>query len=363
MKVLILTNNDVGLYKFRKELLTELLKDNEVFISLPYGKFVDDMIAMGCHFVDAEFNRKGTNPIKDLKLLYRYTVILSEVKPDIVFTYTIKPNVYGGIACQKKKIPYVANVTGLGSSLENEGILQKISSFLYRQGLKGAQKVFFQNQANKDFMLKHKIVTKNHDVIPGSGVNLEEYSYTDYPSNDKINFVFVSRLMTQKGTGLYLKAAEKIKEKYENTVFHVCGPDEDGYLEKVKELEKRGIVKYYGLVENMAEIYRKIDCTIHPSYYAEGLSNILLESCASGRPVITTDKPGCIDVVKDGYNGFIIKQNDLDDLIEKMERFINLDYEKRKQMGLNARNFVEEKYDRKIIVNKYLEELDRCKSL
>ena len=169
--------------------------------------------------------------------------------------------------------------------------------------------------------------------------------------------------MKEKGFELYANAAKVIRAKHPETRFHVCGPDEDGYLEKVKELEERGIVKYYGLVENMVDIYRKIDCTVHPSYYAEGLSNILLESCASGRPIITTDKPGCADVVEDRYNGFIIKQNDLDDLIEKMEKFINLDYETRKQMGINARHFVEEKFDRKIIINKYLEELKRCRSL
>ena len=363
MKVLILTNNDVGIYKFRKELLIELLKGNDVFISLPYGDFVEDMKEMGCTYIDTEFNRKGTNPVGDLKLLKRYLGIINEVKPDIVFTYTIKPNVYGGIACQIKKAPYVANVTGLGSSIENKGILQIISSALYKIGLNKAQKVFFQNEDNMNYMKQNNIVKNNYEVIPGSGVNVDEYKYTEYPKNKDINFVFVSRLMTQKGAELYLKAAEVIKEKYDNTVFHVCGPDEDGYLDEVKTLEEKGIVKYHGLVRDMADMYRQIDCTVHPSYYAEGLSNVLLESCASGRPIITTNKTGCKEVVCDNYNGYIVKQRDLDDLIEKIEKFINLSYEERRQMSLNARSFVEKNFDRRIIVDKYLEELNRCKDL
>ena len=362
MKVLIFTNNDVGLYKFRKELLAELLKDNEVFISLPYGGFVEDMKEMGCTYIDTEFNRKGTNPVKDLKLLVDYIDILNRIKPDIVFSYTIKPNVYGGLACQIKKTPYVANVTGLGSSIENRGILRKISTFLYKNGLKKAQKVFFQNEDNMNYMVDNRIVSKNYEVIPGSGVNLNEYRYCEYPDNRILNFVFVSRLMTQKGAGLYLKAAEIIREKYGNTVFHVCGPDEDGYLDEVKRLEEKGTVNYHGLVRDMAEMYRQIDCTVHPSYYAEGLSNVLLESCASGRPVITTDRSGCKEVVCDNYNGYIVRQKDLDDLVEKIEKFINLSYEERKQMSLNARKHVEKNFDRRIIIDKYLEEMNKCRN-
>ena len=352
----------MGLYKFRKELLIELLKSNNVFISLPYGDFVENMKEMGCAYIETEFNRKGTNPVGDLKLLKRYLYIIDKVKPDIVFTYTIKPNVYGGIACQIKKVPYVANVTGLGSSIENKGILQIISSALYRIGLNKAQKVFFQNEDNMNYRIENGIVKDNYEVIPGSGVNVYEYKYTEYPNNKEVNFVFVSRLMTQKGTGLYLKAAEAIKEKYANTVFHVCGPDEDNYLDEVKRLEEKGTVKYHGLLRDMAEMYKQIDCTVHPSYYAEGLSNVLLESCASGRPVITTDKTGCKEVVCDNFNGYIVKQKNLDDLIEKIERFINLSYEERKQMSVNARKYVEEKFDRNIVINKYLEELNRCRN-
>ena len=199
MKVLILANNSVGLYKFRKELLEALLANkHEVFISLPNGDFIDDMQQMGCRFIETEISRHGTNPLTDLALAKKYCSIIKSVKPDIVFTYTIKPNVYGGIACQLCKVPYVANVTGLGTAVENGGILQKITLALYRTGLRKAKRVFFQNLANQDFMLGHKVVRGAYSLLPGSGVNLERFAPLPYPDEtDGIHFVFISRIMRE----------------------------------------------------------------------------------------------------------------------------------------------------------------------
>jgi len=362
MKVLILANSDVGLYKFRKELLEALLENCEVFISLPNGDYIHKMQEMGCHYIETGFNRKGTNPIKDLQLLNKYRTILKETKPDIVFTYTIKPNVYGGIACQIEKVPYVANVTGLGSALENSGILQQITKILYKIGLRKAQNVFFQNEANRQFMIENDIVGKNNMLIPGSGVNLEMYQYLDFPDNKPIGFVFVGRLMEQKGFSLYLSAAERIHQKYSDAVFHVCGPDEDGYLQQITKMEENKEIIYHGMVKDMREIYGQIQCIVHPSHYAEGMSNVLLEAAACGRAIITTDRPGCKETVNDQESGFLVKQNDLEDLIGKIESFISLSYEQRKEMGKKGREKVETEFDRKIVVDRYFVELKKCQN-
>ena len=355
MKIMILTNHDLGLYKFRKELLETLLKDNEVFVSMPKGIFTDKIMEMGCKYIDTSFERKGTNPLKDIELLKFYKRVLKEYKPDVVLTYTIKPNVYGGLACQQLHIPYIANVTGLGSAIENGGLLQLISLSLYKLGLKKADMVFFQNEANRDFMIEHKAVKDNYDMIPGSGVNLDQYKIDNFPDDKTIDFVYVGRLMKEKGFELYLKTAEYIHNKYSNTVFHVCGPDEDNYKDLVKELSDEGVIVYEGYVDDMKKIYEKVQCTIHPTYYPEGLSNVLLESLACSRPIITTDRPGCKEVVEDGVNGFIVKQNDLDDLIEKVEKYLSLSNEERKQMGINGRRKVEKEFDRQIVIDKYQE--------
>lgn len=359
MNILFLANDDEGLYKFRKELISELLKRHKVFISLPYGKYVDVLVKEGCIFIDTEFKRKGTNPVADLKLISFYRRIMKDNKIDTVLSYTLKPNVYGGMAAQSLNIPYVANITGASSTVEKEGILKRIVFGLYRVGLRKAKMVFFQNEANMKFMLENRLINNNYSLIPGSGVNLKEYEVMDYPDRDTVDFVYIARIMKEKGFEQYCDCAKYIRNKYPNTRFHVCGTyDEEEYIKLMAELEKEGILIYHGSVENMKEIYSMISCTIHASYYAEGMSNALLESLACGRPIITTDKPGCKELVRDGINGFLIKQKDSDDLIEKVEKFLGLSVSERRKMGLEGRKLVEEKFSRDIVIKKYVEVIE-----
>jgi len=356
MRILFLANDDEGLYKFRKELIKKLLKDNEVFISLPYGRYVDDLVGFGCKFIETNFNRKGTNPIKDMALVSNYVKMIKEVKPDAVFTYTIKPNVYGGIACELTNTKYIANITGGLGSYERKDLIQVVALTLYKIAFRKVSKVFFQNTANRDYMLSKNIVNKDRcDLLPGSGVNLEDYKVLEYLDNDSVDFVYIGRIMAEKGFNQYIEAAEYIREKYPFTKFHVCGGYEDDYKDKVEELVNKGTIIYHGSVKNMVEIYQMIHCTIHPTYYPEGLSNVLLESSASGRPIITTNRPGCKEVIDDGINGYIVNQKDTNDLIEKIEKFLSLTFEQKKQMGLNGRKKVEKEFNRNIVINKYLE--------
>lgn len=357
MKILILANYDVGLYKFRKELLMTLLQEHEVYVSVPRGIYTEELKEMGCHFIETEFDRHGTNPLQEWKQIGTYKKILKEIAPDIVFTYTIKPNVYGGMACGLLNIPYVVNITGLGTALENPGIMQKITLMLYKIGLKKAKKVFFQNTENRDFMLQHHVIKENYDLLPGSGVNVDDYQTLEYPQTEKIEFAFIARVMKEKGIEQYLEAAEIIREKYPNTQFHICGACEQDYEDRLKQLQEKEIIIYHGLVKNMREIYKRVSCVIHPTYYPEGLSNVLLESSASARPIITTNRAGCREVIDDGKNGFIVQQKNTADLVEKIEKFLCMPFEERKQMGLYGRLKVEREFDRKIVIEKYLKEL------
>lgn len=368
MKVLLLANSDIGLYHFRKELLEELVSPGsyivgrkdvpcEVFVSVPDGEYIPELNKIGCNVIKTPVDRRGMNPIKDINLLMKYRKILDVVKPNIVFGFTIKPNVYGGMACAEKQIPYVCNITGLGTAVENGGILQLITLILYKLSFRKVKTVFFQNMANEQFFTKYKISIGKHKMLPGSGVNLGHYETTEYPSEDTVEFVFVARVMKQKGIDQYLDAAKEIREKYPNTRFHICGYCEQDYEKKIRDLEKNEIVIYHGLVSNMSEIYKKVHCTIHPTYYPEGLSNVLLESAASGRPIITTNRSGCREVVEDGKNGFLIKEKDSEDLIKKIEKFLALSWEEQKAMGLSGREKVEREFDRKIVVERYLEEM------
>ena len=362
MRILILANNDIGLYNFRKELLQRFISDgHDVVISLPYGDRVKDMIEMGCEFKQTDFDRHGTNPLKELKLISQYISLIKSVKPDIVFSYTIKPNIYGSMACKILNVPCVVNITGLGTAVENGGISQKITVMLYKLALGKVQTVFFQNKENMEFFEKKKIRAKSFELLPGSGVNLSRFVPLDYPQSDKTEFVFISRIMKEKGVDQYLDAAEYITQKYPDTVFHVCGFCEQEYEQKLKDLSQKGVIVYHGLVKNVAEILQKTHCTIHPTYYPEGLSNVLLESSASARPIITTNRSGCREVIDDGINGYIVNQKDSKDLIEKIEKFLSLSKEEQKNMGLAGRNKVEKEFDRQIVIEKYVQQLKHVK--
>lgn len=358
MKILILANNDVGLFKFRKELLEQLIKEgHKVFVSVPDGEFVKDIELLGCDVIKTDISRRGTNPFEDLRLIFNYRKILKNIRPDIVFSYTIKPNIYGGVLCSFMGIPYVANITGLGTAVENEGALRIITVNMYKFALRKAQTVFFQNKENESFFEKYKIASGKHKIIPGSGVNLSYYEPIEYPDEKGVEFVFIARIMKEKGIDQYLEAAEYITDKYPNTKFHICGFCEPEYEGRLDSLAKSGVVTYHGMVRDVRTILKDVHCTVHPTYYPEGISNVLLESSACARPIITTDRSGCQEVIDDGINGYMIPQKDTKALINAIEKFLALTNEERKQMGLNGRLKVEKEFDRQIVINTYLQEI------
>lgn len=362
MKILILTNNDIGLYKFRRELLERLIADkHDVYISVPDGEFVKDIKSLGCKVKIAKISRHGTNPVTDYKLMREYKHIIKKLHPDIVFTYTIKPNIYGGIACASLGIPYVANITGLGTAVENEGILQMITVHLYRFALRKVQTVFFQNTENEQFFSVRKLAQGKHKMLPGSGVNLSYYQPFEYPDERTVEFVFVARIMKEKGIEQYLDAAKVLRKKYAQTRFHVCGFCEEAYEKEIKKLQDNGTIIYHGLVKDMRDVYHQVHCTVHPTYYPEGLSNVLLESAASARPIITTNRSGCREVIEDGKNGYIVNEKDSVDVIKKMELFINLPWKEKREMGNFGRKKVESEFDRQIVVEEYMEELNEVR--
>lgn len=355
-KILFVANYDMGIYNFRREIIEKLIEEkHEVYVSTPVGTCTQKIKDLGVHFCEATVERHGKNPLQELKLMRYYFNLMKQVKPDIVFGYTIKPNIYGAIAARQLGIPFVANITGLGTAVETEGIGQKVLIQLYKFAFTRIKKVFFQNRENMEFFRKNNIATEVHDLLPGSAVNLKRFSCKEYPENDVIKFAFISRIMKEKGIEQYLFVAEKIKEKYENVEFHVCGFYEEEYDGRLKEMIEKNTVIYHGTIHNVPEFLESIHVVVHPTFYPEGLSNVLLESCASGRPIITTNRSGCKEVIVDGYNGYMVPQQSYDELLVAVEKFINLSWDEKKQMGLNARAKVEKEFDRNIVVNKYIE--------
>lgn len=363
MRILILMNVGNPQYELRKELFSELISAGHIVtVSFLADSYIPKFIDLGCTFVETPINRRGTNPLGDVKLFFSYLALIRSSKPDLVLTYTIKPNVYGGLACQLTKTPYLANITGLGTAVEHGGLMSKFTTMLYKIGLGKCDCIFFQNTENRAYFEKNNIHGKKTRLIPGSGVNLTSFESKPYPSSNTCEFLFIARIMKEKGIDQYLEAAEYIRGKYPHTRFHICGFCEESYEERLTDLQARGIVIYHGMVSNIKEMYSQVHCTIHPTYYPEGLSNVLLESCATARPIITTDRSGCREVVEGGVNGYIVKQQDSQDLIEKIERFLALSQGEKTQMGLNGRTKVEREFDRQIVVNAYLDEIRKLRS-
>lgn len=359
MKVLILTNNIGGLISFRKEVVQAIIKSGyKVIVSAPYDDRMKELEVIGAKCVGTEIDRRSTNPVKDFWLIVNYAKLIKQVKPNVVLSYTIKPNIYGGIACRLKGVPQIVNITGLGTAVENSSLLQKFIFLLYRIGLEKAKIVFFQNSENKEFCKKHNLTPDCVRLIPGSGVNLTNFTIEDYPLEDKIRFLFISRIMKSKGIELYIDAATEIRKKYPNTEFHILGFCEDAYEKRLTDLNSKGVVIYHGLQNDVRPFIKNAHCLIHPSFYPEGMSNVLLESCATGRPVITTNRAGCREIVDNGITGFLVEPQNSQDLIEKLLKFMALPWEQKRDMGLAARKKVEQEFDRNIVVRAYLEAIE-----
>lgn len=358
-RVLFLVNHDVVIYNFRLEVVEKLLETGyEVHISSPYGERIDDLIALGARYHEIVIDRHGMNPVAEISLLRDYQKLMKKIKPDFVLGFTIKPNIYGAIAARKAGIPFVANITGLGTAVENGGWKQKIFVKMYKFAFKDIQRVFFQNTENQKFFIDNQIAIGKHRLIPGSGVNLERFPLREYPEeNEIVRFAFISRIMKEKGIDYYLAAAKSIKKKYPDAEFHICGFCEAEYQGKLDEYVENETVIYHGMIRDVAEFLKNIHCVVHPTYYPEGISNVLLEACASGRPIITTDRAGCREVVDNNVNGFMIPQKNEKKLVESIDRFIKLSYDEKRQMGISGRNKVEKEFDRQIVVNAYTEEI------
>ncbi|MBP1534248.1 MAG: glycosyltransferase family 4 protein [Ruminococcus sp.] len=365
-RVLFLVNHEVVIYNFRLEIVERLLSDGyEVHISCPYGERIDELVALGAKYHEIVISRHGMNPLSEVLLLKDYEKLLKQVKPDIILGFTIKPNIYGAMAAKKFGIPFVANITGLGTAVENGGWKQKIFISLYRYAFSNIQRVFFQNTENRQLFIDNNIAIGKHKMLPGSGVNLERFPVRDYPSeeNGTVRFAFISRIMKEKGIDYYLAAAKAIKKKYPKAEFHICGFCEAEYEGKLNEYNDNGTVIYHGMIHDVAEFLTDIHCVVHPTYYPEGLSNVLLEACASGRPIITTDRSGCREVVDDGVNGYMIPCQNEKKLIEAVDRFMGLSDDERKKMGLAGRAKVQKEFDRQIVIQKYINEVEKANGL
>lgn len=361
MKILIFANDEKTILNFRQEIVEAFINEKfEVVICYPFGENTSTIKGLGCDVININVSRHGTSVIQDLKFMLECRKVILKQKPDIVLTYTVKPNIYSSIACQMTKTPYINNVTGLGSVLQNRGFLATLILKLQKFGYRKSSCVFFQNENNRQVLRDIGVINNKTDtiIIPGSGVNLEKQKYEKFPENDGIiRFVIVSRVREDKGYNEFFEAAKIIKKRHSNTEFHVVGwYEEDKYKTVIEDLVKDDIIIYHGKKsqEEVHEIEKQCNCLIHPSYH-EGMANVILEAAATGRPVIASDIPGCREAFEDGVTGFSCEPKDVASLVDAIEKMIDTPYEGQVQMGKRGRIKMEKEFDRQIVADKYIE--------
>lgn len=365
--VALITNNDDDVYCFRKELIEGLIADNyEILISCPYGPKFELMEDITYRYDNPVIDRRGTNIILDAKLWMHYRRLLNTEKPDIVLTFTAKPNVYASFAAKSLGIKYINNVTGLGSVLNKKGIMKAFIMWLFRKAYHGANCVMFQNSTNMKLAIEKNMIAGDYKLIPGSGVDLNRYPLQDYPEGGdgktgaKIVFNYIGRILQDKGVDDYIEAAKRIKKEYMNVEFNMIGfiePTECHYEQDLAELEKQGIICYRGSQKDVRPWIAKAHAIIHPSTYGEGMSNVLLENASSGRFIITTDNPGCQETVMENESGYLYHGGNVEELVIMIKKFLALDNQTRRAMGIAGRRYVEANFSREIVVDAYKEKI------
>ena len=366
--IALLTNNDDDVYCFRKELIEAIITAGyEILISCPDGPKFELMKDIPFIHDKPYIDRRGTNPISDFKLMSHYHRLFKKYRPAIVLTYTAKPNVYGSIAAHQLGIPVINNVTGFGSVLNMTGFKKNIITTLFKYAYRNSECIMFQNAHNMRLAIEQGMVKGESKLIPGSGVNTDRYPLQSYPDggNGKegasIVFNYIGRVLHDKGVDDYIEVAKRIRNKYPKTEFNIIGfiepTEEDLYYPLLKDLTDKGIVIYRGSQKDVKPFIERAHAIIHPSTYGEGMSNVLLENASSGRFIITTDNPGCQETVEDNKTGFIYPGGNIDELEKAVIRFLEIDNDLRKQMGIKGRKRVKQNFSRDIVIKAYLQKI------
>ena len=364
-RVVISSNTAWTIFNHRAGLIKTLQEAGyEVHTVAPESNFTDIQNPGTVFHPVKKLERKGKNPFSDLLLIREYYKIYKAIQPEAVFGYTIKANIYSAIACRLTRIPIVCTVNGLGTAFDNPGgLTYKIVKQLYRFAFKKAKAVVFQNTDDRAFFLEQGIIKSDLKgqlirSVNGSGVDLLKFTPAPVPAQPV--FMLISRMLKNKGIYEFIEASRRIKREYPEAEFILLGPaDNDNPmgvpLSELESLEKAAGAYYAGAAKDVRPYLERCSCMVLPSYYKEGVPKILIEALAMGRPVITTDTPGCRETVIPGGNGYFVELRSADSLYGVMSAFLALTRDEQIGMGVRSRKLAEEKFDEKNVIATYME--------
>ena len=360
-KIVLVANTSWSMIKFRSGIIKRLISEGyRLYVVAPYDHFADDLEKMGCIYIDIPMNNKGTNIFADLLLMKRLYTLYKELHPDLIFHYTIKPNIYGTLAAKKAGIKSIAVITGLGYTFINDNLTAKVAKFLYKLSLKHATQVWFINVEDRNKFLLYNLVPRNKiELLPSEGVDVDYYKPMPSSKEDeKFHFILIARMLWDKGVGEYVKAAKELRKKYPHVTWQLLGfidaqNPKAISKEQMEYWAQEGYIEYLGTAEDVRPYIAQADCIVLPSY-REGMSMILLESASMGKPIIATNVPGCRDLINHKVSGLLCKARDYCDLMQQMEKMLRLSPEERVQMGIAGREIITSEYNQELVIEKYL---------
>lgn len=367
-KLVVSTNSTWNFVNFRSGLLRALVDDGyEVVALAPDDGFADELAGMGCRYVPIPMQRRARSVLGDLRVLQRYRAVLRAERPDAYLSFTIKPNIYGSLAARSLGIPRLINVAGLGTAFQSGGALNRLVRIMYGAALKRSSVTFFQNPDDLELFVQGGIVDRRcAQLLPGSGVDLARFAPAEADRNRHRPgpvFLLLARLLWAKGIAEYAQTARAIRERHPGVEFRLLGMKEtraDAVPDNViSQWHIEGVLHYLGQTPDVRSAIADADCVVLPTFYPEGTPRSLLESIAMGKPIVTTDMPGCREVVQDGVNGFLCRPRDSASLTDALTRFILLTPEERAKMGAASRTLAETRFDEKIVIGAYRDALIR----
>ena len=332
---------------------------HKVTVLAPPDSSVSNLKKYGCDFVPLEMNAKGLNPMESLRLVMLLSRKFKQLKPDIILSYTIKNNIFGALAARYLGIPFIPNVSGLGTAFLSGGFLRSVASHLYKLAFRGVPVIFFQNNDDLNLFVSMGLIKPGQArTLPGSGIDLEYYSQTSYPVDfEPIIFIMIARLLRDKGTVEFVEAARQVKKTFPQARFQLLG-DADSEnrsaisSDKICEWVSQGVIEYLGTTHDVRPFIFAAHCVVLPSY-REGSPRTLMEAASMARPLIATDVPGCRSVVENEISGLLCKAQSSESLATAILNFLALSADDQRKMGIAGRRKMEREYDKDIVVRAY----------